>query len=69
MHVPQPLIAALHGYVLGSGMEIALYCDLRIASEDVVFGLPEVGLESCRLRAARRLCPGFWVWPRLWICC
>ena len=44
MHVPQPLIAALHGYVLGSGMEIALYCDLRIASEDVVFGLPEVGL-------------------------
>jgi len=44
MRIPQPLIAALHGYVLGSGMEIALYCDLRIASEDVVFGLPEVGL-------------------------
>lgn len=44
MRMPQPLIAALHGYVLGSGMEIALYCDLRIASEDVVFGLPEVGL-------------------------
>ncbi|MCL4181887.1 MAG: enoyl-CoA hydratase/isomerase family protein [Burkholderiaceae bacterium] len=40
----QPLIAALHGYVLGSGMEIALFCDLRIASEDVVFGLPEIGL-------------------------
>jgi len=44
LSMPQPLIAALHGYVLGSGMEIALYCDLRIASEDVVFGLPEVGL-------------------------
>lgn len=44
MRIPQPLIAALHGYVLGSGLEIALYCDLRIASEDVVFGLPEVGL-------------------------
>lgn len=44
MRMPQPLIAALHGYVLGSGMEIALYCDLRLASEDVVFGLPEVGL-------------------------
>jgi enoyl-CoA hydratase/carnithine racemase len=40
----QPLIAALHGYVLGSGMEIALFCDLRIASEDVIFGLPETGL-------------------------
>jgi enoyl-CoA hydratase/carnithine racemase len=41
---PQPLIAALHGYVLGSGMEIALFCDLRIAAPDAVFGLPEVGL-------------------------
>lgn len=44
LSIPQPLIAALHGYVLGSGMEIALFCDLRIASDDVLFGLPEVGL-------------------------
>jgi len=44
LSTPQPLIAALHGFVLGSGIEIALFCDLRIASEDVVFGLPEVGL-------------------------
>jgi enoyl-CoA hydratase len=44
LSTPQPLIAALHGYVLGSGIEIALYCDLRIASEDVIFGLPEVEL-------------------------
>jgi enoyl-CoA hydratase/carnithine racemase len=42
--MPQPLVAELHGYVLGSGMEIALLCDLRIASEDVLFGLPEVNL-------------------------
>jgi len=42
--LPQPLIAALHGYVLGSGIEMALCCDLRIASEDVRFGLPEVSL-------------------------
>jgi enoyl-CoA hydratase/carnithine racemase len=42
--MPQPLIAALHGYVLGSGMEIALFCDIRIAAVNVVFGLPEMGL-------------------------
>jgi enoyl-CoA hydratase/carnithine racemase len=44
LSIPQPLIAAVHGYVLGSGLEIALCCDLRIASEDATFGLPEVGL-------------------------
>ncbi len=44
LHIPQPLIAALHGYVLGSGIEMALCCDLRIASDDACFGLPEVGL-------------------------
>ena len=44
LNIPQPLIAAVHGYVLGSGIEIALCCDIRIASEDVRFGLPEVGL-------------------------
>jgi enoyl-CoA hydratase/carnithine racemase len=42
--IPQPLIAAIHGYALGSGIEIALYCDIRIAAEDAMFGLPEVGL-------------------------
>jgi enoyl-CoA hydratase len=44
LSVPQPLIAALHGFVLGSGIEMALCCDLRIASEDVRFGLPEASL-------------------------
>lgn len=42
--LPQPLIAALHGYVLGSGLEMALFCDLRLAAEDARFGLPEAGL-------------------------
>lgn len=44
LSLPQPLIGALHGYILGSGIEMALCCDLRIASEDAKFGLPEAGL-------------------------
>jgi len=44
LDLPQPVIAALHGYVLGSGIEMALCCDLRIASEAARFGLPEVTL-------------------------
>lgn len=44
LNIPQPFIAALHGYVLGSGIEMALCCDIRIASEDAQFGLPEVAL-------------------------
>jgi enoyl-CoA hydratase/carnithine racemase len=44
LRIPQPLIAVLHGYVLGSGIEMALCCDLRITSDDTQFGLPEVEL-------------------------
>jgi len=44
LSLPQPVIACLHGYVLGDGIEIALCCDLRIASKDAQFGTPEVGL-------------------------
>jgi len=42
--ITKPLIAALHGFVLGSGIEIALCCDIRLAAEDVQLGLPEMGL-------------------------
>jgi enoyl-CoA hydratase/carnithine racemase len=40
----KPLIAAIHGYAYGAGCEMSLCCDLRLASDDAQFALPEVSL-------------------------
>jgi enoyl-CoA hydratase/carnithine racemase len=40
------VIAAIEGYCLGGGLEMALGCDLRIAGEGSTFGLPEVGVNA-----------------------
>lgn len=40
--LPQPTIASVFGFALGGGFELALNCDLIVASEDAIFGLPEV---------------------------
>jgi 2-oxoglutaroyl-CoA hydrolase len=41
---PQPVIAAIDGYCFGAGMELALSCDIRVATDRSLLGMPEVSL-------------------------
>jgi enoyl-CoA hydratase len=44
LSMDEVLVAAIHGYALGAGIELPMCCDVRIASEEAQFGLPEVSL-------------------------
>jgi enoyl-CoA hydratase/carnithine racemase len=65
--LPFPVVAAIHGYCLGGGLELALACDLRIAHDRAVLALPEVGLGLIpggggTQRATRLIGPGRAAW-------
>ncbi len=60
---PVPVVAAIHGYCLGGGLEIALACDFRVAQRDAQLGFPEVNLGLLpggggTQRAPRLISPG-----------
>jgi enoyl-CoA hydratase / 3-hydroxyacyl-CoA dehydrogenase len=64
---PVPVVAAIHGYCLGGGLEIALACDFRIATRDAQLGFPEVNLGLLpggggTQRAPRLISPGRAKW-------
>ncbi len=63
LNLPQPVVAAVHGYALGGGCEFALSADIIVADATAVFGLPEVGVGLVpggggTQLALRRLGPG-----------
>ena len=62
-----PVVAAIHGYCLGGGLELALACDVRVATTDAQFGFPEVRLGLLpggggTQRAPRVIGPGRTAW-------
>lgn len=56
--MPVPVIAAVNGFALGGGLELALACDLRVADPDAVLGLPELALGSVPSFGAIQRLPG-----------
>jgi enoyl-CoA hydratase len=62
LNVSKPLIAAIQGFALGAGVEMSICCDIRIASDDARFGLPEVGLGMIPTAGGSQTMPRL-VWP------
>lgn len=57
---PAPVVAAINGVALGGGLELALLCDLRVAAEHAVLGLPEVSIGIIPGAGELSACPASW---------
>jgi enoyl-CoA hydratase len=57
LSITKPMVAAIHGFCLGSGIEIASVCDVRIAADDARFGMPEVSLGLIPAAGGTQLLP------------
>jgi enoyl-CoA hydratase len=61
---PKPVIAALHGYVMAGGFELAVLCDVRIAADGTRFGLPDVAIGLSPTSGMTYLLPRLIGWSR-----
>lgn len=59
---PGTVIAAIRGFALGGGCELALACDLRVGGPSAVFGQPEADLGILQRRGRRGGCRASWGW-------
>ena len=65
--LPIPTVAALHGFTVGGGLEMALLCDVAIAAEDTRISLPETGAGMIPVWPARKPRRADWVSVARWI--